>query len=64
MRLTLIRSKKRRSGQTATEYALILGGVSLVLFMLFKSTIRNSVQQGMGLLGGKLVNGIAGNEVQ
>ncbi|OGR02627.1 MAG: hypothetical protein A2284_16345 [Deltaproteobacteria bacterium RIFOXYA12_FULL_61_11] len=54
---------RSRRGQTTTEYALIVGGVALVVFLLFKSQLYTMISTGLGLLSNQVSTGISGGNV-
>ena len=47
-----------KKGQTAMEYALIIGGVSLVLYVAMNTDLAGKFKSKIGELGQKVVNGM------
>jgi Flp pilus assembly pilin Flp len=46
--------RKNRKGQTAIEYALIVGGVSIVAYSFLNSGLLASFKKDMSDMGGKI----------
>ena len=47
-----------KKGQTAMEYALIIGGVSLVIYVAMNTDFAAKFKENIGALGEKVVNGM------